>query len=613
MSNKNIKAVILAAGMGSRLGNLTEAHTKCMVEVNGVTMIERMLRQLDSKKLNSITIVVGYKADELIAYIESLGIATPITFINNEIYDTTNNIYSLYLAKDVLVSGDTLLLESDLLMEDAALDRMLSDEAPVSAMVAPYEMWMDGTVVRINDEGMIKEFIPKENFKYADAQSYYKTVNIYKLSKEFSRDFYMPFLEAYMESTGRGGYYERALEMTPMFKEYQMKAVVLKDEAWYEVDDMQDLEIAETIFAPTVEEKLKRIQATYGGYWRFPKLIDFCYLVNPFYPNDRIFDEIKFNFERLVRDYPSGLGVNSRLAAKHFDIDEKHIVLGNGASELIKSVMERLEGNIGIIVPTFEEYPNRSTQLTVIEYNSLVGNFQYDADDIMNFYEDKDLSALLLINPDNPTGNYIKKDDVLRLVEWTKTRNIEFILDESFIDFVGQEEDKTLLQRDIIAENPNLIIIKSISKSYGVPGFRLGVIATSNEKWINFVKQDVSIWNINSFGEYYMQIVDKYKKDFKIAMKKFVEVRTEYVENLQSVEYLEVIPSEANFIMCEVKAPYSSEAITADLLANYNIFIKDLTPKKGFGDGQYIRVAVKRPEENDALIAALKELKAKGE
>ena len=608
MVRNNLKAIILAAGMGSRLANLTEAHTKSMVEVNGITMMERMLRQLDAVNLDEIVVVVGYKGQELITYIDSLNINTKVSYIDNDIYDSTNNIYSLYLAKDVMMESNILLLESDLIFEDALLERIVNEEQENAALVAKFEPWMDGTVVTLDDNNTIRQFIPKENFVYEDAENYYKTVNIYKFSKEFSSNFYVPFLKSYMDATGRGGYYERALELTPMFKDFHLHGTVVGDEHWYEVDDMQDLEIAEVMFEENVEKKLVKIQNKYGGYWRYPKLIDFCYLVNPFYPNDKILNEIKYNFERLVRDYPSGLGVNSRLAAKHFDIAEEHIIIGNGASELIKSIMEQLKGNIGLVLPTFEEYPNRIKDLNVVEYMSNENGYQYDADDLMNFYEDKDLTSLLLINPDNPTGNYITKDDVLRLVEWTKARNIDFILDESFIDFVGAEVDHTLLKRDIIADNPNLILIKSISKSYGVPGFRLGVLATSNGKWMDFVKADVSIWNINSFGEYYMQIIDKYKKDFKVAMDRFLEVRSDYVKELDEISFLKTIPSESNYIMCEVLPPYTSEEVTAILLAKYNIFIKDLTSKRGFGDGQFIRVAIKRPEENAALIHALREI-----
>lgn len=121
-----MQALILAAGMGKRLKELTRDSAKCMVKVNQKTLIERMLYQLDRLKLREIVIVVGYKADRLISYINSLDIQTPITFVTNDIYYKTNNIYSLYLARDYLLKDDTLLLESDLIFSDTLLKKILT-------------------------------------------------------------------------------------------------------------------------------------------------------------------------------------------------------------------------------------------------------------------------------------------------------------------------------------------------------------------------------------------------------------------------------------------------------------------------------------------------------
>ena len=93
-----MQAIILAAGMGRRLKELTQDNTKCMVKVNGVTLIERMLRQIEKKQLSRIVIVVGYEGKKLIDYISTLGINTPIVYVNNPIYDKTNNIYSSLLS-----------------------------------------------------------------------------------------------------------------------------------------------------------------------------------------------------------------------------------------------------------------------------------------------------------------------------------------------------------------------------------------------------------------------------------------------------------------------------------------------------------------------------------
>lgn len=599
-----MQAIILAAGMGKRLKDLTEDKTKCMVKVNGVTMIERMLFQLDKLSLSKIIIVVGFKGEELIDFISTLHIKTQIIYVNNDIYNTTNNIYSLYLARNYLLKEDTLLLESDLIFEDIVLQKIINDPYPSLALVAKYESWMDGTVVTIDDENNITSFLGKKQFKFEEIKNYYKTVNIYKFSKDFSNTHYVPFLEAYSKALGNNEYYEQVLKVITLLEKPEIKASVLDYEKWYEIDDIQDLNIAESIFTTSTKDKLTRFENRYGGYWRFPNLIDFCYLVNPFYPSQKLLNEIKANFERLIIDYPSGMDVNSLLAAKYFGVNKEQIVIGNGAAELIKSLMENLKGKIGVILPTFEEYPNRRIKEDIVSYNPDNKNYSYSADDLINYYNDKEISSLLLINPDNPSGNYIMKEDVLKIAKWAEQKEIIFIVDESFVDFVDKEEDATLIKSEIIHAYPKLIIVKSISKSYGVPGLRLGVLVSNNLNLISFIKKDVSIWNINSFGEFYMQIIEKYKKDYEDALDKFKEVRTEYVKNLSAIQGLRVIPSQANYILCEVIANFTARELTEVLLDKYNILIKDLSMKKGF-TGEYIRVAVKRPEENNKLIQAI--------
>ena len=600
-----MQAIILAAGMGKRLKELTSNATKCMVEVNGVTMIERALSQLDALKLNRIVIVVGYEGQKLIDYISSLGVHTQIEYVSNDVYYKTNNIYSLYLAKDYLVQDDTILLESDLIFEDAVLKRLLDNPYPSLALVAKFESWMDGTVVTLDEEDNIKSFLGKKDFVFEDIPNYYKTVNIYKFSKEFSSSHYVPFLEAYCKALGNNEYYEQVLKVITLLDKPEIKAERLDHEAWYEIDDVQDLNIAESIFTSR-EEKFDKFNSRYGGYWRYPQLVDFCYLVNPFYPNRKLMDEIKANFERLLCDYPSGMEINSLLGAKYYGLHKEQVCIGNGAAELIKSLMENLKGKIGMIYPTFEEYPHRKNKEDIIPFYAENKDFRYSADDLIQFYDSKDIQILVLINPDNPSGNYIEKADVLRLAEWAEKKDIRFIVDESFVDFADVDDTPTLLQEDILERYDNLIIVKSISKSFGVPGLRLGILASNDLKLISKMKKDVAIWNINSFAEFYLQIFEKYKSNYEEALTKFKEVRSQFVRDLSTIRNLRVIPSQANYLMCELTGEMTIRELAVILLNDYNMLIKDLSTKNGFKGESYIRVAVKRPEENLRLVQAIK-------
>lgn len=376
-----MQVIILAAGMGKRLGELTQNNTKCMIRVNGVTLIERVLDQFSKLKLNKVIMVIGYKGEELRSFIGDSYKGLPIEYITNPIYDKTNNIYSLSLAKEQLQQDDTLLIESDLIFEDKVLDKILSD----------------------------------------------------------------PF-------------------------------------------------------------------------------------------------------------------------------------------------------------------PNRMQEDKVIAYVPQNKDFSYTADDLMAFFAVREVAAILLINPDNPSGNYISKVDVVHLAKWCKDKKVTLVVDESFVDFSEQSVDNTLLTNEILEENPNLVVVKSISKSYGVPGLRLGVLASSNLLLIDRVRKNVPIWNINSFAEFYMQIFNKYEQDYKQACRLFIRERDRFYVDLQQIGYLRIIPSQANYFLCEVISKYSSKELTELLLNEYNILIKDCGTKKAFRNGEYIRIAVRSTLDNQRLIDALKEL-----
>ncbi|MDA3846190.1 MAG: aminotransferase class I/II-fold pyridoxal phosphate-dependent enzyme [Vallitaleaceae bacterium] len=602
-----MQAIILAAGMGKRLKDLTKDSAKCMVKVDGITLIERMLSQLDKLNLSGIIIVVGYKAEKLISFISKLEVQTRITFVTNEIYYKTNNIYSLYLAKDYLLKEDTLLLESDLIFADTALHNIINNPYPNLALVAKYESWMDGTVITLDEGKNIISFIGKMQYDYNDVNEYYKTVNIYKFSKHFSNTHYVPFLQAYIKSQGTNAYYEQVLKVIGLLDKPEIKAVMLENVVWYEIDDAQDLDIAESLFSASPKDRLEKIQNRYGGYWRYSNLIDFCYLVNPFYPPTKMIDEIKFNVESLICHYPSGLGVNSLLAAKCFGLKNEHLCVGNGAAELINSLMKTLKGKIGVIRPTFEEYPNRMDQDCIVPYYPKNQDFSYTIDDLMAYYEDLDISTLLLINPDNPSGNFIELVDVLILAKWTMKKGIRLIVDESFVDFANSEFSTTLLSEKILQDYKELVVVKSISKSYGIPGLRLGIISSADTELIKFIKNDVSIWNINSIAEFYMQICEKYSDEYKYSLEFIKEAREEFLEQLGEIESLRVIPTQANYVMCEILGKYSATQLTESLLVDFNILIKDLSMKNGIS-GQYIRIAIKRKKENEILVSAFHKL-----
>lgn len=594
--------------MGKRLKELTKDNTKCMVQVNGVTLIDRLLTQLSRLDLTRVIIVVGYKGDNLVEHIgDRYAGRLNIEYVENPIYDKTNNIYSLALTKDRLLEDDTLLIESDLILDDRMFPLIMDNPHPNIALVAKYQTWMDGTMVRIDDENNVVNFVPKKAFKYSDVEFYYKTVNLYKFSKDFLQHKYVPFLDAYCAALGNNEYYEQVLRVICMLENSDLKALPISNERWYEIDDIQDLDIAEALFASD-EEHHRLYMKRFGGYWRFPGMLDYCYLVNPYFPSRHLKDEMRANFDTLLTEYPSGMYVNSLLAGKCFGVKQEYIVPGNGAAELIKSLMEKVEGRMGVIYPTFEEYPNRRSADSLEIFVPQTEDFHYTADDVIEYFSKHRPETLLLINPDNPSGNYLPYNDVLMLASWCQAEGIRLVVDESFVDFSTEFPQNTLLRNDVLEQFPDMIVVKSISKSYGVPGLRLGIMASADKELISFVKKDVSIWNLNSFAEFFMQIYTKHEGDYRKAALKFRKEREVFKEELMSVPFLRVFDSESNYFLCEVLPPYGSYGLAVRLLNEHNILIKDCSTKKVFAGRSYIRIAIRNREDNRRLIEVLKSL-----
>ena len=604
-----MQAVMLAAGMGKRLGKYTKGNTKCMLNIQDKTVIERATEALLEASIKKFVIVVGYNGDNLINYLTKECTNPKIkdmefVFIKNDIYDKTNNIYSLYLAKEEMIKDDTILLESDLIYDYSLIKKLVENKDSNVVTVAKYKQWMDGTVIKIDEDNVITEFVEKKDFDYQMIDKYYKTVNVYKFSKEFINSSFIPFLEAYIKAYGENEYYELVLKIIAHLSRSKLKALDVSDINWYEIDDAQDLDIANCIFS-TGKEKLKNFQKRYGGYWRFDNLLDYCYLVNPYYPSSKMLEKINYFSQQLITQYPSGQGVECINASRLFnDVDEKYLSVGNGAAELINVLGRILKGKMFVSKSAFNEYIRCFENCEASICDMAKDDYKFNIEEILNSIETNDI--ICLVNPDNPTGSFIEKEDIFKIIDKCNKLNKILIFDESFIDFAKEDKRYTLLENDIISNNKNLIVVKSISKSYGIPGIRLGVLATSNEEIMKQIKKYISIWNINSYGEYFLQIATLFKNDYINSCNKIATVREKFINDLKEISKIKVYDSEANYVLCNLNDNDSTEI--AIKLLEKNIFIKDLKTKDAFKNMNYIRLAVRTEEENNILVNELKSL-----
>ena len=595
-----MQVVIPAAGMGKRLGELTSDKTKCMVQVNGKTLIEQCLDIVTSFKISRIILIVGHEEKKLKELIGSNYNNIEVIYIQNKEYKTTNNIFSIYLARKFFKIEDTILIESDLIFEKKVLKKVIESRFKDLAVVDKYQSWMDGTAVKLDMTGSIDNFISKSEFNFEEIDCYFKTVNIYKLSRDFSKKIFVPFLEAYSKAIGKNEYYEQVLKVLVDIKMGQLKALTLKDEKWFEIDDLQDLENAEVIFSSS-KKKYDLLNSRYGGYWRFTNIKDFCYLVNPYFPTDRMKNELRHNFDSLINSYPSGEKTQSLLASNIFNIPPKYIAVGNGAAELLDILGRNLNLKLSIFSPTFEEYVSRFKNLDI--HYPKKKYFRYSKEDVIRISKNND--GVILVNPDNPSGNFINYKEIISILKIFKREKKYLILDESFLDFADNAFKSSALNKVDLEKYNNLIIIKSIGKSFGVGGIRLGVIASSDERLMALIKKEIPIWNVNSIAENYMQILNKYMNDYRRSCEKIIERRNDLFKDLKKISYIVPYPSQANYILFEVKKIKASK-LAESLCNKFGIYVKDCSNKLGLDTKNLIRVAIRDETDNKCLIEALK-------
>jgi len=602
-----MQALILAAGMGKRLRPHTNDRTKCMITLHGLTLLERSLDALTTEGVTRVVIVIGYEADGVRRLIGDRYANVPVTYVDNPDFATTNNIYSLYLARHECARDDTILLESDVVYDSKILRDLLAHPAPNVAVVDRKRLGMDGGVVTLSSDNTIQQFLSKDHVEELahEDEPLYKTVNIYKLSRDYLTRTFLPSLRAYVRSEGRDEFYEEVLRVIVARDKHELVAMPLDGEKWYEIDDPVDYEIAQTLFAPA-EAAYENYASHHGGYWRFPRLRDFCYLANPYFPPSDMLEEMRGAFDLLLRSYPSSGKVLDGLAAKMFDVDPAVITVGNGAAELIVTLGQVCRSSrLGISVPTFDEYLKRFSGTEIIEFSHGDPGLKPDPSRLAAVLDQTD--TFVLVNPDNPSGQCLSTSELLELVQYAESRGKRLILDESFVDFTDQLHCASLLRQDILMAHPHLVILKSISKSYGVPGTRLGVLATADTTLLDQVRLQNPVWNVNSFGEYFLQIIGKYQTAYVAACEDIRLERARFQNRLSTVADIRVLPSHANYFLCDVGELMSSHSLAENLMNEHAILVKDCSTKVGMTGRQFVRVTVRDTADNDYFIAALKD------
>jgi len=602
------KAIILAAGIGSRLGPFTEHTPKCLAPINGVPILNNMLAHLSDEGVEETVIVVGYLKEKIYNLIGTSFNGMKVSYIESDRYATTNNIYSLWLAREHLTE-DIVLLESDVFFERLLLDHMFSNGNMNVAAVARHQSWMSGTVVSLDKEGNIQALLEtRHQGPQFDYSKVFKTLNIYLLRRDFLRDQFVPRLEAFINAGDVNQYYEVILHATAYSQPHSMMALLCDDIKWFEIDDENDRLTAEYIFA-SPEERYEVVTREHGGYWRYG-FTDHTYLYNLYFPPEGVFGHMRNHVHDLIENYPVGQDALTGLVGLAINQPAQRIVVGNGASELIKIISGHLCNQIIIPEPSFNEYANAAPEGKVTGFALKPPFFQLDVDEFAAEALRCHADVAVVVSPNNPTSLLVPKADLLRLAGKLAGQDCLLIIDESFIDFV-EDRDQSTLENEI-AEHENLAILKSMSKAYGICGLRLGYLLTANQGLATAVRNEVPIWNINGFAEAFLRLLPRYRRDFVESCRKVRSDRDDLHRSLASIPGLTAYKPDANFVFCRLPdEAISGPEVTRRLFKEHDIYIKHCAGKPLPEADRYLRIASRTKPENHKLVEALRSITRK--
>ncbi len=602
--DSKMQAIILAAGRGVRLGQMTDRIPKVLVEVNGVSFIINMLDALTKHpEVEEVVIVIGYKKDLIKRKLGSSYKGLKIKFVENDRWAETNNIYSLWLACES-VREDFILIEGDVFFDHSLLDPLFKIRNKNVVFLSKYKPSMSGTVVRIDEKtNRIERLIPSrdqvENFDFSKA---YKTINIYSFTFDFFKEFFYPSIGLYVRSHLKD-YWELVLGvLIYLHVENIVPYVVSEDVNWYEVDDLNDLDMANYFFSDT-RTRMKILSQAYGGLWRYD-ILDFCYLVNPYFPPKAMIDELACDLPKLIQNYPSAQKDIRRILSRWFkgEVDEEQIVAGNGACELIRVLNRQVMKKTLIAIPTFNEYEDIPDAHKVYYPLKEETDFALDPDKFIDLAKDKGVNCAVIVNPNNPTGKLYPKDDIVKILDNLCSLD-GVVIDESFMGFTSYRRESSV--QSLVNKYPNLIVVHSVGKEYGVLGLRLGYLITQNQTVLQKMKEFLPIWNVNSIAERFIELFPKYSKNFDDSLANILQEREWFYRELRKTGDLHVYPSEANFFLARTERQNSDDFCLR--LFEKKIYVKDCSNKSYLGN-HYVRIALRSRPDNEKLLSAIAQL-----
>jgi len=353
----------------------------------------------------------------------------------------------------------------------------------------------------------------------------------------------------------------------------------------------------------TQEEKYQYISKQHGGYYRHD-FTDHAYLYNLYFPPEAVFTSLKDKIKDLVLNYPVAQDSLAELVGRIINQPGNRIVVGNGAAEIIKILSGHVAKKLIVPVPSFNEYANAAPNGNVVEFPLDFPSFELNIDKFADEAIAIGADYAVVVTPNNPTSIAVPKGDLIRLSQKLRQTNCMLIVDESFLDFTKNKENISF-EREI-EKYPNMAILKSMSKAYGICGLRIGYLLTANSEFASKIRSGIHIWNINGFAEEFLRVLPDYQEEFDESCKQVMRDRDKFYKKLNSIQGMTVFKPDANYIFCRLpNGALSGPEVTKRLFIKHNIYIKDSVGKTQPDADRYIRIASRTETENNILIEAL--------
>ncbi len=587
--------MVLVAGLGRRLGRASRDLPKPLTEVGGEPILARTLRTLAGAGVREVVLVTGHLAGVVRDRIGAGPAGVEVRYVHNPRYAETNNVYSLWCAREWL-DRDVLLAEGDVAFGPELLGAV-PDGTPDNVVFAgAHARDLRGTVVRRDGTGRVTAYLTdRDQPEGFDPAGTLKTANVYLLRGGYLRDALGPALAAEVAAGRVHGYYDYALAAS--FGAARWVVADVSTVPWYEVDDPGDRLQAEYVFG-TPAQRRALLGRLHGSHWRFG-VRDHELLCNVHFPPERMIRALAGPLDALVRHYPAGSGLLAELVASVVDRSPAEVAVANGSAELIK-LLAQLSGPVAVPVPGFNEYENVLRPGQLVPFPLDPPDFGLDVDAYAGVVRERGCAVAVVVSPNNPTGVAVPAADLRRLCALVAPATV--LLDESFVDFAAPPAGSLLPDLD---EHPNLVVLKSVSKVYGVGGLRLGFSATADPARARWIAARLPIWNVNGPAEEFLRLLPHFRADFEASCAQVRAETRELAGLLAALPGVHVVPPDANFVLLRLPAGRLAAEVADALFAARGILTKDCGGKTMPDGARWLRVASRTRAENAALAAAL--------